>query len=160
MTGVLVQREGKRVRARRVTIPLLLAMILSLWPTTTFAIRLDTEACRRSFEAVARGDVESAIRALEPKESERRHARSAMEQMRDTLKRAIDNLEPQLERVLPDAVIETGLVGLQIWSFGDQAVLIFGCHVRQRPSGHVDFFFEGQPSVDLVLKNIREKMPK
>jgi hypothetical protein len=148
------------VRAKRVKKPVLLAMILSLWPTTTFAIRLDTEACRRSFEAVARGDLENAIRALEPNDLQRLLVRSAMEQMRDKLKQAIENLEPRLERVLPDAVIETGPVGLQIWSLGNQAVLIFGCHVRQRPNGHIDFLFEGQPSVDLVLKEIRGKMPR
>jgi hypothetical protein len=135
-------------------------LFLLLWPAAAAAVRFDTAACRGSVEAAMKGDVDAAIAALEPKPSEQDGLRDAMERLVGGLKGVLKGETPRLERTLPDTAIETGPVALQIWSFGDKLVYIFGCHVRQRPNGHVDIFFEARPSVDFVLKEIQAKMPK
>jgi hypothetical protein len=132
-----------------------------MWPLTASAQRVDPNACQSSLAAVLDGDVDAAVAALQPPAEDLAHLKGNMRTAARYFMMYFQNHAPRLERTLPSASIETGAVGLQIWSFGDRIALIFGCHVyRSAADGRFYFIFEARPTVQAVLSKIREAISK
>jgi hypothetical protein len=133
----------------------LVALMLST--AASHAVRLDTEVCRRTTEAVMHGKVGAAVDALEPQAKDRAQLQELMERLVGQVAGAFKQQTARLERTLGDIAVEGQPASLQIWSFGDKEIYFIGCHVRLK-EGNIQVFLEAHPTVEKVAEQLRAKL--